>query len=86
MATRRSLAVLICLAIALSMPIATVAAKKGGSAGGALTGPTCELPASNADGLEILSTYYPGYWWDHTHLTVAVQSHPKVKAPRRGGT
>jgi hypothetical protein len=21
---------------------------------------------------------YPGYWWDHTHLTVAVQAHPKV--------
>ena len=82
MATRRSLAVLICLAIALSVPIAGVAAKKGGSAAAALVGPTCELPASNADGLEILSTYYPGYWWDHTHLTVAVQAHPKVKAPQ----
>ena len=22
---------------------------------------------------------YPGYWWDHTHLTVAVQAHPKVE-------
>ena len=21
---------------------------------------------------------YPGYWWDHTDLTVAVQAHPKV--------
>ena len=21
---------------------------------------------------------YPGYWWDHTNLTVAVQAHPKV--------
>ena len=21
---------------------------------------------------------YPGYWWDHTQLTVAVQAHPKV--------
>src|SRR5512134_1933088 len=21
---------------------------------------------------------YPGYWWDHTHLTVAVQAHPNV--------
>ena len=22
---------------------------------------------------------YPGYWWDHTNLTVAVQAHPKVE-------
>src|SRR5918994_7297084 len=21
---------------------------------------------------------YPGYWWDHTDLTVAVQAHPNV--------
>ena len=21
---------------------------------------------------------YPGYWWDHTNLTVAVQAHPNV--------
>jgi hypothetical protein len=21
---------------------------------------------------------YPGYWWDHTHLTVAVQAHPNA--------
>jgi hypothetical protein len=26
----------------------------------------------------ILSNYYPGYWWDHTNLTIAVQSHPKA--------
>jgi hypothetical protein len=23
---------------------------------------------------------YPGYWWDHTNLTVAVQAHPKAAA------
>ena len=23
---------------------------------------------------------YPGYWWDHTQLTVAVQAHPNVEA------
>lgn len=23
---------------------------------------------------------YPGYWWDHTQLTVAVQAHPQVDA------
>jgi hypothetical protein len=39
---------------------------------------TCSLPESNADGLEILSNYYPGYWWDHTALTIAVQAHPKA--------
>ena len=35
---------------------------------------TCSLPESNAESLEILSTYYPGYWWDHTDLTIAVQA------------
>jgi len=38
----------------------------------------CKLPKSNADALVILSNYYPGYWWDHTHLTVAVQAHPNA--------
>jgi hypothetical protein len=41
-------------------------------------GRTCNLPESNAESLEILSNYYPGYWWDHTNLTVAVQAHPKA--------
>jgi hypothetical protein len=40
--------------------------------------PTCSLPESDAEGLEILSNYYPGYWWDHTDLTIAVQAHPKA--------
>ena len=39
---------------------------------------TCNLPESNAEALEILSNYYPGYWWDHTALTIAVQAHPKA--------
>ena len=25
---------------------------------------------------------YPGYWWDHTDLTVAVQAHPNVDRRR----
>jgi hypothetical protein len=41
-------------------------------------GPGCRLPESNADGLEILSNYYPGYWWDHTDITLAVQAHPNA--------
>ena len=40
---------------------------------------SCNLPESNSDALEILSNYYPGYWWDHTDLTIAVQAHPKAK-------
>jgi predicted Zn-dependent protease len=40
--------------------------------------PTCNLPESDAEALVILNNYYPGYWWDHTDLTVAVQAHPKA--------
>ena len=39
---------------------------------------TCNLPESNAEALVILSNYYPGYWWDHTNLTIAVQAHPSA--------
>ena len=42
------------------------------------TQPKCTLPESNAEALVILSNYYPGYWWDHTNLTIAVQPHPKA--------
>jgi hypothetical protein len=41
---------------------------------------TCRLPESNADSLVILSNFYPGYWWDHTDLTIAVQAHPNARA------
>jgi hypothetical protein len=41
-------------------------------------GPTCSYPESNAEALVILSNYYPGYWWDHTDITVAVQAHPRA--------
>jgi hypothetical protein len=40
--------------------------------------PTCNLPESDADALVILSNYYPGCWWDHTDLTIAVQAHPSA--------
>ena len=39
---------------------------------------SCSLPQSDADALVILSNYYPGYWWDHTDLTIAVQAHPSA--------
>ena len=38
----------------------------------------CRLPESNAEALVILNNYYPGYWWDHTDLTIAVQAHPSA--------
>src|SRR5688572_1793138 len=38
----------------------------------------CGLPESNAEALVILNNYYPGYWWDHTDLTIAVQAHPSA--------
>jgi len=41
------------------------------------------LPESDADALEILHDYYPGYWWDHTDLTVAVQASPNVPSELR---
>jgi hypothetical protein len=35
-------------------------------------------PKKPAQSIAILSAYYPGYWWDHTNLTVAVQAHPNA--------
>ena len=68
------------LAILLALPLVSVAAapKPGRGGGGQTQVPTCRLPESNAVSLEILSNYYPGYWWDHTHLTIAVQAHPNA--------
>jgi hypothetical protein len=50
----------------------------GARAQAAPGGVDCGLPESNADALVILSNSYPGYWWDHTDLTVAVQAHPSA--------
>ena len=44
------------------------------------SGATCSLPESNAEALVILSNFYPGYWWDHTDLTISVQAHPSATA------
>jgi hypothetical protein len=33
---------------------------------------------SDADSIVLLHAFYPGYWWDHTDLTVAVLSAPNV--------
>jgi hypothetical protein len=57
-----------------SAPLAPVGAGRPKSA----SGPTCNLPQSDAEALVILSNYYPGYWWDHTDLTIAVQAQPGI--------
>lgn len=61
----------------LAAPMSAQAKPPGPSGGSPIT---CRLPKSNAVSLEILSNYYPGYWWDHTNLTIAVQASPKVGA------
>src|SRR3712207_2441923 len=44
----------------------------------ALTIDIRDCPENPAESIAILSAYYPGYWWDHTDLTVAVQAHPNA--------
>ena len=80
MTVRRLTVVFVMLVALLGMPLGVQAGPggNGGGAASAASGPTCHLPDSDAEGLVILSNYYPGYWWDHTHLTIAVQAHPNV--------
>lgn len=71
--------IIVFILAALLVPT-SVQAKKSPPAQPASTvaGIDCGLPESNAEALVILSNYYPGYWWDHTDLTIAVQAHPKA--------
>src|SRR5512134_2310765 len=73
MRIRNSAVVALAACFLLLIP-ATAFGGKGGGGGGGSAG--CNLPDSNAESLDILSNYYPGYWWDHTDLTIAVQAHP----------
>jgi hypothetical protein len=41
---------------------------------------TCNLPESNAEALDILNNFRPGYWWDHTDLSIYVQAPPGIPA------
>ncbi len=78
MLLRRSAAILaLLLPLAFLAPMEASAAPRA-KAPTASSGVTCSLPESNAEALDILSNYYPGYWWDHTDLTVAVQAHPRA--------
>lgn len=80
---RQRMVVIIVILATLLMPLSVQAEALGAPAGaGHGSGPGCQLPESNADGLVILNNYYPGYWWDHTDLTVAVQAHPKATQPQ----
>ena len=62
----------------LTVPM-SAQAKPPGPGGGDDSPVSCKLPESNAESLEILSNYYPGYWWDHTNLTIAVR--PRRMSP-----
>jgi Matrixin len=58
------------------LPITLSGAKDGrGPRSSALAIATGE---SDAESILILHAFYPGYWWDHTNLTVAVQAAPGV--------
>ena len=80
---RRSLPLLAIVMVALVAP-ASALAKKGGNPDATFI-PDIAMcrPTSDADGLEILSNFYPGYWWDHTDLTVAAHVHPSATAEQR---
>ena len=76
----RRLVIVVATIIMLLAPTAALAGQKSGGkpAASASSYPTCHLPESDAEALVILSNYYPGYWWDHTDLTIAVQAHPSA--------
>lgn len=65
----------VCMMMLAALPAAAAPRKSSGSSTADVS---CNLPESNAEGIVILNNYYPGYWWDHTDLTVAVQAHPKA--------
>ncbi|HEX5839769.1 MAG TPA: matrixin family metalloprotease [Anaerolineales bacterium] len=73
--------IIVFMLAALLVPTSVQAKPKapGSNPSTSITGIDCGLPESNAESLEILSNYYPGYWWDHTDLTIAVQAHPNAK-------
>ena len=74
---KRILIVVLVIAM-LAVPLSVGAKGKGGTGSQSVSGVSCGLPESNAEGLVILNNYYPGYWWDHTDLTIAVQAHPSA--------
>ncbi|HEY0601799.1 MAG TPA: hypothetical protein VGD58_02755 [Herpetosiphonaceae bacterium] len=74
----RTLLVILTVCVLLLAALPAAAAPRKGASSNSTPGVTCNLPESDAEGLVILNNYYPGYWWDHTDLTVAVQAHPQA--------
>jgi hypothetical protein len=79
--------IVVAAAVAMLLVPSTALAARPSTAGKPATAatsyPTCNLPKSNADGLVILNNFYPGYWWDHTDLTIAAKVHPSATGPQR---
>ena len=67
---------IIAAAVAVVVLLPTPAFAEAGSTSSNQT--SCDRPESNAVGLELLSTYYQGYWWDHTDLTIALKAQPNA--------
>ena len=81
MQLRSLVAMFVLMLLLMPLPAQAASPAAGLAAGPAQSlafSPTCDRPESNAEALVILSNYYPGYWWDHTDLTVAVQAHPST--------
>src|SRR5688572_4025136 len=74
---QKSLLAALAICALLIAPAGALAGKGGGGKPGG-GGAGCNLPESNAEALVILNNYYPGYWWDHTDLTITVQAHPSA--------
>jgi hypothetical protein len=74
---RKMAAVVAAAAVLVAVP-SSVMAKRGGDAPTSTAGTSCRLPESDAEALVILNNYYPGYWWDHTDLTIAAKVHPSA--------
>src|SRR5687767_9656797 len=65
----------VCMLMLAALPAAAAPRK---SSAGSTADVSCTLPESNAEALVILNNFYPGYWWDHTDLTVYVQAQPGI--------
>lgn len=75
------ISILVALLLSVLVLPRSVQAKPPAPRGGGNAGTvSCNLPESNAESLEILSNYSPGYWWDHTDITIAVQAARNVDA------
>jgi hypothetical protein len=69
------------LALLLLVTLVAAPAASAGKSAGVKPLRAAPTPADTDSVLILHGAFnYPGYWWDHTHLTVAVQAHPDVDA------